>query len=204
MGATAGEVAAQPGPPDTTCEAPQREARELLKAAQSCAVDADCVFASLEVACLMAFQCGVVVHRSTDLGALRARAEELSRANTACGGGCWMASCAGIREARCNPTSLRCEPALPVSAPAPVVRHDEDAGASVPPADSLYGCAQHSDCVIKDVRNCCGYYPRCANKDAQFEPPRCEGVGSVCGFPVIDRCECRMSHCVSLQGDQEI
>lgn len=80
------------------------------------------------------------------------------------------------------------EPATPPSAPA----------AGTPD----YACQQASDCAIKNVGNCCGYFPRCVNKDSVFEPVKCaEGTVGVCGYPTITRCECTAGRCESIQGD---
>jgi len=64
-----------------------------------------------------------------------------------------------------------------------------------------YSCNTDSDCEIKDIHNCCGYYPGCVNKNAKTDPDfvrkACiiEGVGSICGFPSIDGCECVENKC---------
>lgn len=66
-----------------------------------------------------------------------------------------------------------------------------------------YACKEDSDCVIKDVHNCCGYYPRCVNKD--YEPDieavkkECaeKGMASVCGWSDITGCKCVDNKCVS-------
>ena len=57
-------------------------------------------------------------------------------------------------------------------------------------------CQTDEDCAVKDVGNCCGYYPKCVNKE--FEPDRdavkqwCKELEmvSICGFPSIDSCIC--------------
>ena len=65
-----------------------------------------------------------------------------------------------------------------------------------------YSCKTDSDCVIKNVGNCCGYYPKCVNKafepnpEAVQESCREKGLVSVCGFPEISSCECINSVCV--------
>lgn len=62
-------------------------------------------------------------------------------------------------------------------------------------------CQIDNDCVIKDVRNCCGAYPQCVNARAQvdldFVRQACEkeGVAGVCGYPAIDSCKCVNSKC---------
>lgn len=68
-----------------------------------------------------------------------------------------------------------------------------------------YGCVEASDCTIKDVGNCCGYYPRCVNVDSPTPEPECgDGAVGVCGWPVISHCECVENTCRSMQGDTEI
>ncbi len=65
-----------------------------------------------------------------------------------------------------------------------------------------YSCKSDSDCVIKDVGNCCGFYPRCVNRDAMAYPglvrQLCaeEKLVSVCGFKSIRSCECVSGTCV--------
>jgi hypothetical protein len=64
-----------------------------------------------------------------------------------------------------------------------------------------YSCQRDSDCTIKDVRNCCGYYPKCVNISARVQPDlvrrECQrlGLAGVCGFPSIKSCECRSRRC---------
>jgi hypothetical protein len=63
-------------------------------------------------------------------------------------------------------------------------------------------CGSDSDCEIKDVHNCCGYYPRCVNKNAKTDVALVEsicknqGIASVCGFPSIDYCACEKNLCI--------
>lgn len=65
-----------------------------------------------------------------------------------------------------------------------------------------YSCTSDSDCVIKDVGNCCGFYPRCVNTDAETRPDLVKGfcaekkLVSVCGFQSIHSCECVSGTCV--------
>lgn len=67
-------------------------------------------------------------------------------------------------------------------------------------------CATDADCTVKDVGNCCGYYPACVNKDSPTDPEgvraKCakKGMASVCGFNEITGCRCVRNQCV---GDQE-
>ena len=73
------------------------------------------------------------------------------------------------------------------------------------PGDPRFSCTTASDCAVKNVGNCCGYYPRCANVNAVFTPPDCSGgQAGVCGWPEITSCDCRANTCVSLQNGQQI
>lgn len=73
--------------------------------------------------------------------------------------------------------------------------------ASPPPNEVDYACRSDADCVVKDVGNCCGYYPACVNRDSPTFPGRvqaeCEktGMASVCGWPVIKGCACVEGRC---------
>lgn len=64
-----------------------------------------------------------------------------------------------------------------------------------------YDCRSDADCAVKDVGNCCGYYPACVNRDSPTFPERvraaceAEGIAGVCGFPVIQGCRCVESRC---------
>ena len=64
-----------------------------------------------------------------------------------------------------------------------------------------YSCNTDSDCIIQDIRNCCGYYPQCTNKnaktDVQFVNDRCsrQQLGGVCGFPTVESCTCVQNKC---------
>lgn len=66
-----------------------------------------------------------------------------------------------------------------------------------------YSCSVDADCAVKDVGNCCGYYPACVNRDSPTFPEqvreRCEAEGmmGVCGFPEITACQCVENRCES-------
>ena len=91
-------------------------------------------------------------------------------------------------------------PTADTGTPAPI-----DAGTPVQVAgDPLqldYSCRVDSDCEVKNVGNCCGYFPACVNKDAQPDPEavqaRCAetGMASVCGFRDIQACTCVSNRC---------
>jgi hypothetical protein len=64
-------------------------------------------------------------------------------------------------------------------------------------------CNVDSDCTVKNVGNCCGYYPACLNKEAVTNPEAVQeecakkGLASVCGFPDITSCSCANGKCVA-------
>lgn len=67
-------------------------------------------------------------------------------------------------------------------------------------------CENDSDCAIKDVHNCCGYYPECVNVKATVDPERVkkscadQGIASICGFPSISACQCTEHTCSPVAG----
>lgn len=71
-------------------------------------------------------------------------------------------------------------------------------------ANPSRSCTTDSDCAVKDVGNCCGYFPMCVNKDARTDPAavraQCEkdGMASICGFREISACQCVDNRCESL------
>lgn len=64
-----------------------------------------------------------------------------------------------------------------------------------------YTCKQDNDCAVKDVHNCCGFYPQCVNRRARTNPNLVEllctkeGAASVCGFRDVKTCECVQGRC---------
>ncbi len=69
-----------------------------------------------------------------------------------------------------------------------------------------YSCTTDAHCTVKDVGNCCGYYPACVNVNSPTDPEgvkaRCakEGMMGVCGFPAIDSCSCVNGQCAAAGG----
>lgn len=67
---------------------------------------------------------------------------------------------------------------------------------AAPTADAPKRCARDADCVVKDIGNCCGYYPACVHREQPVDPEgvqrRCreQGLSSICGFPEITACTC--------------
>ena len=96
---------------------------------------------------------------------------------------------------------LSAAPALPTSeVPRPGVPAPE-AVAEGDEASVDYSCTTDADCAVKDVGNCCGYYPACVNVDSPTFPERVkaqcakEGMSSICGFPTIESCVCKAGRC---------
>lgn len=69
-----------------------------------------------------------------------------------------------------------------------------------------YSCQVDSDCAVKNVGNCCGYYPACVNVDSPTFPEQvqaeCEREGrmSICGYPEIRGCRCVEQRCEAIAG----
>lgn len=66
-----------------------------------------------------------------------------------------------------------------------------------------YTCQTNADCAVKDVGNCCGYYPACVNRNSPTFPKQvkaqceAEGTMSVCGFEDIQGCACVEGRCAA-------
>lgn len=62
-------------------------------------------------------------------------------------------------------------------------------------------CNTDAECTVKDVGNCCGYYPACVNVDSPTDPEAVKaqcaktGMAGVCGFPAITSCQCVAGQC---------
>ncbi len=65
-------------------------------------------------------------------------------------------------------------------------------------------CRSDADCAVKDVGNCCGYYPACVNRDSPVFPERvkaeciAKNQSGICGFPEIKGCACVDGTCSDL------
>ncbi|MFN3843462.1 MAG: hypothetical protein ACK4RW_09425 [Rehaibacterium terrae] len=81
-------------------------------------------------------------------------------------------------------------------APTPAVEPGE-----VEPGEVDHACKVDSDCAVKNVGNCCGYYPACVNRDSPTFPERVmarcaeEEMAGICGFPDIAGCACVAGRC---------
>ena len=68
-------------------------------------------------------------------------------------------------------------------------------------AEVDYACRTDADCEVKNVGNCCGYYPACVNRESPTFPDRVKaecarkGAMGVCGFPEIQGCACVEGRC---------
>lgn len=95
-------------------------------------------------------------------------------------------------------TPPRGKPAPPMSDPLPAQRVPDAAPA---PARLDVSCRTSADCAVKDVGNCCGYFPRCVNVNAAVDPKAVQaqcarsGMVSVCGFKPVESCECVRGEC---------
>jgi hypothetical protein len=64
-----------------------------------------------------------------------------------------------------------------------------------------YGCRTDADCTVKDVGNCCGYFPACVNTESPTFPEKVKaecgasGMSAVCGFAEIAGCQCLEGRC---------
>lgn len=64
-----------------------------------------------------------------------------------------------------------------------------------------YSCTSDNQCAIKNVGNCCGEYPACVNVDSPTFPEQVKadcarkGVSGICGFPVLEGCQCVEGRC---------
>lgn len=92
--------------------------------------------------------------------------------------------------------------AAPSTSPAaPVAAAPAPASPVVDPANPSRSCRSDADCAVKDVGNCCGYYPMCVNKDAVTDPAAVraacasEGMAAVCGFREVQGCTCKAGVC---------
>ncbi len=79
--------------------------------------------------------------------------------------------------------------------------------AAAGPLQPDLSCEVADDCAVKNVGNCCGYFPACVNRDSTVDPDavraECErtGTSSVCGFQDIQACECAQGQCRAVSGN---
>lgn len=74
------------------------------------------------------------------------------------------------------------------------------------PAALDRSCRTDADCAVKNVGNCCGYYPSCVNVNSPTDPAGVQaecaarGISSVCGFPEVSGCQCVSGQCRDVTG----
>lgn len=72
---------------------------------------------------------------------------------------------------------------------------------SAVPATLVLSCTTDADCVVKNIGNCCGYFPACLNKNSPTSPDlvlaQCERDQQMaqCGHPMIYGCRCESGFC---------
>ncbi|GAB3361085.1 hypothetical protein [Lysobacter tyrosinilyticus] len=93
--------------------------------------------------------------------------------------------------------------------PASPSDNHEPAPAAKPVAIDMT-CKTDADCTVKNVGNCCGYYPACVNVNSPTDPKGVQaecakkGVMSVCGFPDISACACKQGRCEAASGNLQV
>jgi hypothetical protein len=81
-----------------------------------------------------------------------------------------------------------------------------DAGETELHGEVDYSCEVDTDCAVRNIGNCCGYYPACVNRDSPTFPDRvmercqAQGIMSICGFPEIAGCTCVEGRCRNVTG----
>lgn len=86
-------------------------------------------------------------------------------------------------------------------APAPAIGQTSPLPGDTGPAEVERSCKVDADCTVKNVGNCCGYYPACVNVDSPTDPAGVQaacaasGMAGVCGFPEISACQCVSGQC---------
>ena len=89
------------------------------------------------------------------------------------------------------------------TAPAPVSAPSTPAKPAATPVVVDSSCKVDADCTVKNVGNCCGYYPACVNVNSATDPAgvqascHAKGMMSVCGFPEIQGCSCVQGKCAA-------
>jgi hypothetical protein len=116
-----------------------------------------------------------------------------------------LAAC--VAPAPTNPEGSTPQPAPAASSPATPATPASPAPQSTPEPASPgavainRSCKTDADCMVKNVGNCCGYYPACVNVNSPTDPKGVQaecakkGMMSVCGFPDISSCSCKQGQC---------
>lgn len=107
-------------------------------------------------------------------------------------------------------TSPANTPAAAPSVPAPAAPLESGGVDATSASTPDLSCKVAGDCTVKNVGNCCGYFPACVNKDSLVDPAavraECErtGTSSVCGFRDIQACDCVQGQCQAVTGPLEV
>lgn len=81
--------------------------------------------------------------------------------------------------------------------------------AAAAPETVVLTCRVDADCAVKNVGNCCGYYPACVNRESPVFPERVKAecakkaMSSICGFPDINACSCVAGRCEAATAARE-
>lgn len=126
---------------------------------------------------------------------------------------CLLAACtapapqAGSEQASAPVPSAGGQPVEPpASVPPPVSKPLPPQRGGTQPVNVDRSCRTDADCAVKDVGNCCGYFPACVNKASPTDPAgvkaQCaaSGMASVCGFQEISACTCTAGKCEAAGG----
>ena len=88
-------------------------------------------------------------------------------------------------------------------APVPAGEPSTPAKPAATPVVVDSSCKVDADCTVKNVGNCCGYYPACVNVNSATDPAgvqascQAKGMMGVCGFPEIQGCSCVQGKCAT-------
>lgn len=91
------------------------------------------------------------------------------------------------------------------AATAPPVAETAPTSPAASPVVVDKSCRSDADCTVKNVGNCCGYYPACVNVGSRTDPAgvqascQAKGMMSVCGFAEISGCSCVKGQCAANQ-----
>lgn len=72
------------------------------------------------------------------------------------------------------------------------------------PGEVDFSCRTDADCAVKNVGNCCGYFPACVNIDSPTFPEQVlaecvrNETMAICGFPDIAGCQCVEGRCSAI------
>lgn len=106
-------------------------------------------------------------------------------------------------------SSTQPAPMPPAATPAPAPSPADPAPASSGGTVAIDAtCKTNADCTVKNVGNCCGYYPACVNVNSPTDPKGVQaecakkGMMSVCGFKDISACTCNQGKCEASGAEQ--